>query len=121
MAQGVRVELDAGSSTHWMESEEMEAIVAPLLTAAQRKLPTDLLISDETACAQRCAKAFLAVKVLLCCSSLLHPDQRWMSLLSDMQLHNQFFLLLMHQALPSLGGVQYQDRQLHAYGDPAEQ
>lgn len=66
--QGVRVELDAGSSTHWMESEEMEALVAPLLTAAQRKLPTDLLCSDEAACAQRCAKAFLAVKVCCYCT-----------------------------------------------------
>lgn len=63
MAQGVRVELELGGSTGWIESEEVDALVAPLATAAQRKLPTDLLCSDEAACAQRCAKAFLAVKV----------------------------------------------------------
>ena len=63
VAQGVRVELELGGSTGWIESEEVDALVAPLATAAQRKLPTDLLCSDEAACAQRCAKAFLAVKV----------------------------------------------------------
>ncbi|CAL8469671.1 g9212 [Coccomyxa elongata] len=61
-SQGVRVELELGGSTGWIESEEVDALVAPLATAAQRKLPTDLLCSDEAACAQRCAKAFLAVK-----------------------------------------------------------
>ncbi len=63
VVQGVRVELEMGGSTGWIESEEVDALVAPLATAAQRKLPTELLCSDEAACAQRCAKAFLAVKV----------------------------------------------------------
>lgn len=61
------MELEAGSSTGWMESEEADALIAPLAAAAQRKLPTDLLCSDEAACAQRCAKAFLAVKVSASC------------------------------------------------------
>jgi hypothetical protein len=65
LVQGVRVELELGGSTGWIESEEVDALVAPLATAAQRKLPTELLCSDEAACAQRCAKAFLAVKVTL--------------------------------------------------------
>lgn len=50
-------------SAGWLESEELEVLLLPLLAAAQRKLPTEALCSDEAACAQRCAKAFLAVKV----------------------------------------------------------
>lgn len=61
--QGVRVELDVNGSAGWLESEELDVLLLPLLAAAQRKLPTEVLCSDETACAQRCAKAFLAVKV----------------------------------------------------------
>ena len=61
--QGVRVELDVNGSAGWLESEELDVLLLPLLAASQRKLPTEVLCSDETACAQRCAKAFLAVKV----------------------------------------------------------
>ena len=53
-------------SAGWLESEELNVLLLPLLAAAQRKLPTEVLCSDETACAQRCAKAFLAVKVPIC-------------------------------------------------------
>ncbi|CAL5229689.1 g13058 [Coccomyxa viridis] len=60
--QGVRVELDVNGSAGWLESEELDVLLLPLLAASQRKLPTEVLCSDETACAQRCAKAFLAVK-----------------------------------------------------------
>ncbi len=64
--QGVRVELDVNGSAGWLESEELDVLLLPLLAASQRKLPTEVLCSDETACAQRCAKAFLAVKVCMC-------------------------------------------------------
>jgi len=63
--QGVRVELDVNGSAGWLESEELDVLLLPLLAASQRKLPTEVLCSDETACAQRCAKAFLAVKVCI--------------------------------------------------------
>ena len=64
----MRVELDVNGSAGWLESEELDVLLLPLLAAAQRKLPTEVLCSDETACAQRCAKAFLAVKVHPCVS-----------------------------------------------------
>ena len=64
--QGVRVELDVNGSAGWLESEELDVLLLPLLAASQRKLPTEVLCSDETACAQRCAKAFLAVKGCMC-------------------------------------------------------
>ena len=48
----------------WAESEEVGALLAPLAAAtAARKLPTDQLVSEDLSCAQRCAKAFAAVKV----------------------------------------------------------
>ena len=50
-------------SAGWLESEELDVLLLPLIAASQRKLPTEVLCSDEAACAQRCAKAFLAVKV----------------------------------------------------------
>ena len=50
-------------SAGWLESEELDVLLLPLLVAMQRKLPTEVLCTDEAACAQRCAKAFLAVKV----------------------------------------------------------
>ena len=61
--QGVRVELEAGADAACLDSAELDALLAPLLAAPQRKLPIALLCSDEAACGQRCAKAFLAVKV----------------------------------------------------------
>lgn len=61
------MELDVNGSAGWLESEELDVLLLPLLVAMQRKLPTEVLCSDEAACAQRCAKAFLAVKVSLCC------------------------------------------------------
>ena len=57
--QGVRVELDVNGSAGWLESEELDVLLLPLLAASQRKLPTEVLCSDET------AKAFLAVKVCI--------------------------------------------------------
>ena len=48
-------------------------LLLPLLVAMQRKLPTEVLCTDEAACAQRCAKAFLAVKVSptrQCCTTI---------------------------------------------------
>ena len=63
LLQGVRVELDVNGSAGWLESEELDVLLLPLLVAMQRKLPTEVLCTDEAACAQRCAKAFLAVKV----------------------------------------------------------
>lgn len=59
----MRVELDVNGSAGWLESEELDVLLLPLIAASQRKLPTEVLCSDEAACAQRCAKAFLAVKV----------------------------------------------------------
>ncbi len=57
------MELDVGAGGAWAESEALDALLAPLLSAPQRRLPVKLLCSDEAACAERCAKAFLAVKV----------------------------------------------------------
>ena len=57
------MELDVNGSAGWLESEELDVLLLPLLVAMQRKLPTEVLCTDEAACAQRCAKAFLAVKV----------------------------------------------------------
>ena len=43
----------------------VEALLSPLTAAAARKLPNNVLISEDAAAAHRCAKAFAAVQVLL--------------------------------------------------------
>ena len=67
------MELDVNGSAGWLESEELDVLLLPLLVAMQRKLPTEVLCTDEAACAQRCAKAFLAVKVSIQHSSAAQP------------------------------------------------
>ena len=73
------MELDVNGSAGWLESEELDVLLLPLLVAMQRKLPTEVLCTDEAACAQRCAKAFLAVKV--------HPTQQCCTTIAVSTMH----------------------------------
>ena len=66
--QGVRVEVEVGGLQSWQESKELDAILALLSSAGNRKLSTEVLLSEEQATEARCTNAFGAVRVS--CSEL---------------------------------------------------
>ena len=51
-----------GRAVGWLEGEALDALAALLLAAPSRKLPSDVLCSEDAGAAQYCAKAWEAVK-----------------------------------------------------------
>ncbi|KAK9831377.1 hypothetical protein WJX81_007406 [Elliptochloris bilobata] len=60
--QGVRVEVEVSCAAGWLEGEGLDALAALLLAAPTRKLPSEVLCSEDAGAAQYCAKAWEAVK-----------------------------------------------------------
>ena len=51
-----------GRAAGWLEGEALDALAALLLAAPTRKLPSDVLCTEDAGAAQYCAKAWEAVK-----------------------------------------------------------
>lgn len=61
--QGVRVEVEIGGLQSWLDSAELDAVLAPLSLASSKKLSTEELVQDDMIAEERCRKAFQAVQV----------------------------------------------------------
>lgn len=100
--QGVRVEVEVGGLQSWMDSSELEAVLAPLTLAASRKIATEELVREDILADERCKVAFTAVQVRsqACC-----PSYGLLSFPTVIALHQQrakfcgFFLTLIGPSL----------------------
>ncbi len=52
-----------GGAGGWQEGQSLDDVAALLLAAPTRKLPSEVLCSEDAGAAQYCAKAWEAVKV----------------------------------------------------------
>ena len=57
------MEVEIGGLQTWPDGKELEAVLAPFAAAANRKLPTDVLISEDQSAESRCCDAWTAVQV----------------------------------------------------------